>query len=554
MGRAKPKKGGLGRSLTKAPKRKQVTTRSTLHSIDDDGEGKNLRSVTESNDLEEFLNSCVIADTNFEAEREQVVILDKNAFQVEHIVATEEQVAEQLKNKHHLAVPRRPPWDASTTAQELDNNERTAFLEWRRNLVEIEKNEHLVLTPFEKNLEVWRQLWRVVERSDVVIQIVDSRNPLLFYSRDLVEYIKEVNPAKNSVLLLNKADLLTTHQRKQWAEYFKSQNIDFRYFSAYNERVKIEEAQKQAKAEQNPDEDQYQATPKVQKGASVQILQRGNETKEDADTKIMNTEDLMDFLESLSIMLKKKVVVGMVGYPNVGKSSTINVLCKEKRVAESATPGKTKHFQTIILNDSICLCDCPGLVFPSFIATKADMVCNGLLPIDQMRDHVNPIGLVCYRIPRRVFEQMYGLTLPQPSDFEDADRPPTPYELLQQYGKARGFMASHGMPDEPRSARYILKDYVSGRLLFAHPPPNIDPIEFNKENYANIPLTPQKSNDTVSNAIEEMQTPKKVQANLYQGKRKKKRTHLGEGQETVQMCTKGFMPKYGQRLPTNVRL
>jgi len=35
-------------------------------------------------------------------------------------------------------------------------------------------------TPFEKNLEVWRQLWRVLERSDMLVQIVDARNPMLY--------------------------------------------------------------------------------------------------------------------------------------------------------------------------------------------------------------------------------------------------------------------------------------------------------------------------------------------------------------------------------------
>lgn len=34
----------------------------------------------------------------------------------------------------------------------------------------LEDEEGLVLTPFEKNLEVWRQLWRVLERSDIVVQ------------------------------------------------------------------------------------------------------------------------------------------------------------------------------------------------------------------------------------------------------------------------------------------------------------------------------------------------------------------------------------------------
>merc|ERR1712096_18965 len=40
------------------------------------------------------------------------------------------------------------------------------------------------LTPYEKNLDFWRQLWRVVERSDVIVQIVDARDPMLYRCRD----------------------------------------------------------------------------------------------------------------------------------------------------------------------------------------------------------------------------------------------------------------------------------------------------------------------------------------------------------------------------------
>jgi large subunit GTPase 1 len=71
------------------------------------------------------------------------------------------------------------------------------------------------------------------------------------------------------------------------------------------------------------------------------------------------------------------------------------VLCGEKKVNVSMTPGKTKHLQTIKLSDQILLCDCPGLVFPSFLTTKADMICSGLLPIDHMRDPRPPTALVC---------------------------------------------------------------------------------------------------------------------------------------------------------------
>ena len=37
-----------------------------------------------------------------------------------------------------------------------------------------------------------------------------------------------------------------------------------------------------------------------------------------------------------------------VGYPNVGKSSTINAILKMKKVPVSTTPGRTKHFQVFI--------------------------------------------------------------------------------------------------------------------------------------------------------------------------------------------------------------
>jgi large subunit GTPase 1 len=106
-----------------------------------------------------------------------------------------------------------------------------------------------------------------------------------------------------------------------------------------------------------------------------------------------------------------KLVVGLVGYPNVGKSSTINALLGAKKVSVSSTPGKTKHFQTLVLSDDITLCDCPGLVFPQFANTQADMVVDGVLPIDQMREYSAPVDLLCQRIPREILEGVYGIRI-----------------------------------------------------------------------------------------------------------------------------------------------
>lgn len=75
-------------------------------------------------------------------------------------------------------------------------------------------------------------------------------------------------------------------------------------------------------------------------------------------------------------------------------------------------------------------------------------------------------------------EATYGINIIRPREDEDPDRKPTAEELLTAYGYMRGFMTAHGQPDQPRSARYVLKDYVSGKLLYCHPPPGIDPDGF----------------------------------------------------------------------------
>jgi len=145
-------------------------------------------------------------------------------------------------NKDRLRVPRRPPWTKSLTPAQLDRQERDAFLDWRRSLAVLSEQENLLLTPFERNIEVWRQLWRVLERSHLVVQIVDARNPLRFRCEDLERCIREIEgpegekgsgPGRRKPLLLvNKADLLTREQRRLWATYFEKEGIDFAFYSA----------------------------------------------------------------------------------------------------------------------------------------------------------------------------------------------------------------------------------------------------------------------------------------------------------------------------------
>jgi ribosome biogenesis GTPase A len=210
-------------------------------------------------------------------------------------------------------------------------------------------------------------------------------------------------------------------------------------------------------------------------------------------TRVLSRDELIDYLLNryLSLVVEPKkgsgtrqLMVGMVGYPNVGKSSTINVIYGTKKTTVSSTPGKTKHFQTLRVDldetphesdqFELWLCDCPGLVFPSLVSTKAHMVVNGLLPIDTLREYRGPISLLCTRIPRWMWLDSYGLRLPPPPDHLPVTDPPSVEELLQGYGTLRGFMNSHGTADAGRSARTLLKDYVDGlKLLYCAPTPPI---------------------------------------------------------------------------------
>ncbi len=64
------------------------------------------------------------------------------------------------------------------------------------------------------------------------MQVLDARDPLRYRSEDLEAFAREANPAKASLMLLNKADLLPQKLRASWAAYFQEQGVDFIFWSA----------------------------------------------------------------------------------------------------------------------------------------------------------------------------------------------------------------------------------------------------------------------------------------------------------------------------------
>ena len=610
------------RRLRRAQELTNITTqrhkdKATVVGMDEPEQRRFMGSVTHQTDLGELMETAALANRTFAVEKENMVVLTKTAALLPPANPTTSKIAERAEAEV-LAIPRRPAWHRGMDAATVDRQERESFLCWRRNLALAEERDNLLLTPYEKNLEIWRQLWRVVERSDAVVQVVDVRDPLFFCCQDLNRYIAEVSAAqgratpKRTMLLLNKSDLLTERQRIAWAKYLTAKGMDFVFFSALaeNTRREAEEVARRAAADAdadararalqqaqlhaalddedriaaaaiagNPilpsmagsddDEDKKEEHEQGEKEKKTTTTTEETEKKEDEEEKeeeelteeekkwreaarVLNSVELHDrfaaFADAAQQELQRRkaaeeeekkkqqegvgateddelmeeaegrrtkgrgkakggkkkrlpmryepaadgsVTIGMVGYPNVGKSSTINALCGEKRVAVTSQPGKTKHFQTIRLTPLVTLCDCPGLVFPTFLNSKAEMVCNGVLSIDQCTDYLSPVALICQRIPHAVLCARYAVTFTSDAEVAAAaqrvDAQPLDtltedneaQRFLSAIARVRGFMTqAHGSPDQSRAARLVVKDYLKGTLYYAMPPPGVSPAEY----------------------------------------------------------------------------
>ncbi len=294
-----------------------------------------------------------------------------------------------------------------------------------------EKSDGRVAAGQQSRRAYLRELKKVVESADVLLQVLDARDPIGSRIHKTLEDVILSKADKRMVLVLNKIDLVPKDVVSQWLTVLRRSHPT----------IAIKACKNMSDGE---DKDAASSTVPVGMDGLLQLLKNYARTNAGGGK------------------AKTTIVVGIVGYPNVGKSSIINALKRSRAVGVSPRPGFTTTMQEVVLDRNVRLLDSPGVVFDDKTAllgncVDADSIDDPIPPVDALLQRCKPESLMMtYNIP--AFPQ--GNTM----------------MFLAMVAKSYGRVLKGGIPDKIGAARSVLKDWNQGKIpYYTIPPKNAEP-------------------------------------------------------------------------------
>lgn len=314
--------------------------------------------------------------------------------------------------------------------------EKRAKLFEKRQENEVIQNKEFTKGPVEDSKKTfYKEFKKVVEASDVVIEVLDARDPLGCRCPQLEELILASGKRKKLVLLLNKIDLVPKDIAEKWLKYLRNEYPAV-LFKASTQTQKKKLAQSKVTVNE-ASEDLLKTSNCVGAGTLLKLL--GNYCRNQG--------------------VKSTITVGIVGFPNVGKSSVINSLKRGKACNVGSTPGVTKNMQLVELDTHVKLLDCPGIVMATG-SSDTQIILRNAVKVETLDDPVKPVEAILNRCNKAQVMEKYCV-----ADYS------TTMEFLSMFAKRLGKLRKGGVPDILAAAKMILQDWNGGKISFyTHPP------------------------------------------------------------------------------------
>ncbi|KAF8251714.1 nucleolar GTP-binding protein, partial [Wilcoxina mikolae CBS 423.85] len=261
---------------------------------------------------------------------------------------------------------------------------------------------------------IWNELYKVIDSSDVVIHVLDARDPLGTRCHSVEKYIREEAPHKHLIFVLNKCDLVPTSVAAAWVRRLSKSYPTLAFHASI--------------------------TNSFGKGSLIQLLRQFSSLHSD----------------------RKQISVGLIGYPNAGKSSIINTLRSKKVCTVAPIPGETKVWQYITLMRRIYLIDCPGIVPPSITDTAEDILLHGVVRVENVENPEQYIPAVLAKCKPQHIERTYEIR-----GYKNH------IEFLDILARKAGRLLKGGEPDLDGVAKMVLNDFIRGKLPWFTPVPKL---------------------------------------------------------------------------------
>ena len=259
----------------------------------------------------------------------------------------------------------------------------------------------------------------VVEDADIIIQVLDARDPQGCRSPQIEDMVR--SKGKRMVLVLNKTDLVTEQAVRGWVKFLRRQ---------------------------------YPCIP-----FAANTQKQKNNLK-----RVPGADELIKLLKGLAKGSKASLVVGIVGVPNVGKSSLVNSLKMSRAVTASAQAGSTKTNQRVAIDSKLELIDTPGVSTPfdpSKISRAVAALRACLEPV--VEDPLKAVEDLVRESPQDRFMIAYGLP-----KFDN------PRDFLVRLATQTGKISKGGVLNLESAARLVVHDCQKGKFkLYCQPPEDL---------------------------------------------------------------------------------